>query len=161
MVVVAQSLLRIGSAAGGLAVGAYFAALRARGVPVTSLLLGALAGLGFVTELVVAPLAGAASDRYGRRVFVVVAPVLAAAGVVVLPGASVLAAVPPLGLLALVVGVSRLVEGAGSAVATPATLGLLADGTEGDRLRRGRLMSFYELSSSGGIAVGAAAGPLL
>jgi hypothetical protein len=41
-----------------------------------------------------------------------------------------------------------------------ATLGLLADGTQGNRLRRGRLMSFYELSLSGGIAVGAAAGPL-
>lgn len=42
-----------------------------------------------------------------------------------------------------------------------AALCLLADGTEGDRIRRDRLMSFYELSSSGGIAVGAAAGPLL
>ena len=160
-VVVAQLLLRVGSAAGGLVVGSYFAALRARGVPVTSLLVGVLAGLGFVTELVVAPLAGAGSDRYGRRVFVVVAPVVAAAGVVLLPGASLLAAVPPLGLVALVVGVSRLVEGSGSAMAVPATLGLLADGTEGDRRRRGRLMSFYELSSSGGIALGAAAGPVL
>jgi MFS family permease len=61
----------------------------------------------------------------------------------------------------LVVGVSRLVEGAGSAIAAPVTLGLLADSTEGDRVRRGRQMSFYELASSGGIAVGAAAGPLL
>jgi MFS family permease len=160
-VVVAQSLLRLGSAAGGLVIGSYFAGLRAHGVPVTSLLVGVVSGLGFVTELVVAPLAGAGSDRYGRRVFVVVAPVLAAAGVLLVPGASVLAAVPPLGLVALVVAVSRLVEGSGSAMAAPATLGLLADGTEGDRVRRGRLMSFYELSSSGGIAVGAAAGPLL
>ncbi|ROO52020.1 hypothetical protein EDC02_6916 [Micromonospora sp. Llam0] len=68
------------------------------------------------------PLAGAGSDRYGRRVFLVVAPVLAAAGIAVLPGASLLAAVPSLGLLAAVVGVSRLVEGAGSAMAAPATL---------------------------------------
>jgi MFS family permease len=161
VVVLAQLLLRVGSAAGGLLVGSYFAQLRAGGVAVTSALLGVLAGLGFLTELVVAPLAGALSDRYGRRRFVIVAPVLAAAGVVLLPGASLLAAVPPLGLVVLVVGVSRLVEGSGSAMAVPATLGLLADATEDDRQRRGRLMSFFELSSSGGIALGAAAGPLL
>jgi MFS family permease len=160
-VVVSQLLLRVGSAAGGLVVGSYFADLHAHGVPVTSLLVGVLAGAGYLTELVFAPLAGAWSDRRGRRVFVIVAPLLAAAGIVLLPAASLLAAAPPLVLVVLVVGVSRLVEGAGSAIAAPATLGLLADGTEGDRVRRGRQMSFYELASSGGIAVGAAAGPLL
>jgi MFS family permease len=160
-VLVSQLLLRVGSAAGGLVVGSYFADLRAHGVPVTSLLVGVLAAAGYVTELVFAPLAGAWSDRRGRRVFVIVAPLLAAAGVVLLPAASLLAAVPPLVLIVLVVGVARLVEGTGSAMAVPATLGLLADGTEGDRMRRGRQMSFYELTSSGGIAVGAAAGPLL
>jgi MFS family permease len=141
-------------------VGSYFADLRTRGVPLTSLLVGALSGLGFVTELVVGPLAGAASDRRGPRTFVIAAPVLAAARVVLLPGASLPPAVPPLGLVALVVGLSRLVDGSGSAMAAPATLGLLADATEGDR-RRGRLMSFHELASSGGTALGAAAGPLL
>jgi MFS family permease len=160
-VLVSQLLLRVGSAAGGLAVGAYFAALRGRGVPITSSLVGLLAGLGFLAELVVAPLAGAASDRYGRRRFVIVAPAVAAVGVVLLPGASLLAAVPPLGLVLLVVGLSRLVDGSGSAMAVPATLGLLADATEGDRQLRGRQMGFYELASSGGIALGAAAGPLL
>jgi MFS family permease len=159
-VVVAQLLLWVGSAAGGLVVGSYFADLRTRGVPLTSLLVGALSGLGFVTELVVGPLAGAASDRRGPRTFVIAAPVLAAARVVLLPGASLPPAVPPLGLVALVVGLSRLVDGSGSAMAAPATLGLLADATEGDR-RRGRLMSFHELASSGGTALGAAAGPLL
>jgi MFS family permease len=160
-VLVSQLLLRIGSAAGGLVVGAYFADLRGHGVPITSPLVGALAGLGFLAELVVAPLAGAGSDRYGRRPFVVVAPVVAAVGVILLPGASLLAAVPPLGLVMLTVGLARLVEGSGGAMAVPATLGLLADATEGDRRRRGRQMSFYELTSSGGIALGAASGPLL
>jgi predicted MFS family arabinose efflux permease len=81
--------------------------------------------------------------------------------VILLPGASVLAVVPSLGLVAVVVAVSRVVEGSGDAMAVPATLGLLADATEGDRPRRGRQMSFYELASSVGIAMGAAAGPLL
>jgi MFS family permease len=46
-------------------------------------------------------------------------------------------------------------------MAVPATLGLLADATDGDRMRRGRQMSLFELVSAGGIAVGAALGPLL
>lgn len=112
-----------------------------------------------------APAAGANSDRRGRRVFLVVAPLLAAVGVLVTPAGSLLDMVPPLMLVLAVVAVARLVEGAGTAMAVPATLGLLADATDGgagsDRLRRGRQMSFFELASAGGIAVGAAAGPLL
>lgn len=159
--VVSQLLLRVGSSAGGLVVGSYFVQLRAQGVPVTATLVGVLAGAGYFAEVVGAPWAGAASDRRGRRIFLIMGPVLAAAGVLLLPGASLLAAGPPLGLVVLVVGAARLVEGAGDALATPATLGLLGDGTEGDRRRRARQMSFYELSSSGGIALGAVVGPLL
>lgn len=160
-VVFSQLLLRTASAAGALVVGSYFVDLARQGVPVGSLLLGVLAGLGFLAELVVAPLAGGASDRRGRRVFLVLAPVLAAAGVLLTPGASLVSAAPPLLLVAAVIGVARLLDGAGAGIATPATLGLLADATDGDRLRRGRLTSMYELSSSGGIALGAVIGPLL
>jgi MFS family permease len=161
VVILAQWLLRAGSAAGGLALGSYFATLQARGVPVTSMLVGVLSSLGFLSEVLGAPAAGAASDRRGRRPFLVVAPLLAAVGVLLVPSGSLLAVLPPLALVMLVIAVSRIVEGAGSALATPVTLGLLADATEGDRRRRGRQMGYYELASSAGIAVGAAAGPLL
>jgi MFS family permease len=160
-VVGSQLLLRVGSAAGGLVVGSYLAALHARGVPVTSVLVGVLSALGYLTELVFAPLAGAWTDRRGRRTFVLLAPLLAATGVLVVPTGSLVAAVPPIALVAVAVGMARLVEGAGSAMAVPATLGLLADATDGDRLRRGRQMSLYELASSAGIGIGAAVGPLL
>lgn len=94
--------------------------------------------------------------------FLVTAPVLAAVGALLTPAGSVLDAVPPLTLVVAVVATARLVEGAaGTAMAVPATLGLLADATDENRLRRGRQMSLYELASAGGIAVGAAAGPLL
>lgn len=160
-VIVSQLLLRTGSAAGALVVGSYFVDLARAGVPVGSLLLGALSALSFLAELVLAPVAGAASDRRGRRAFLLLGPVLAAAGVLLTPGASVVTAAPPLILVVVVVGAARLVDGAGGAAAAPATLGLIADATDGDRLRRGRLTSLYELSSSGGIAVGAVLGPLL
>ncbi|MFE1643975.1 MFS transporter [Microbacterium sp. P01] len=160
-VIVAQLLLRTASAAGALALGSYFVELSRNGAPVGALLLGVLSGLSFLAELILAPAAGSASDRRGRRVFLVAAPLLAAVGILLAPGASVLAAVPSIALVVVVVGTSRLLDGAGAAISAPATLGLLADASDGDRMRRGRVTSLYELSSSGGIALGAVAGPLL
>lgn len=160
-VIVAQLLLRTASAAGALVVGSYFVDLSRHGVPVGSALLGALSGLSYLAELVLAPVAGAASDRRGRRVFLVLAPLLAAAGVAITPAASLVSVAPPLLLVVVAIAVARLTDGTGSAMSTPATLGLLADATDEDRDRRGRLTSLYELATSGGIAVGAVVGPVL
>ncbi|TQK18108.1 putative MFS family arabinose efflux permease [Microbacterium sp. SLBN-154] len=160
-VLVAQLLIRSASAAGALALGAYFVDLARAGAPVGALILGVLSGLSFLAELVLAPLAGSASDRRGRRVFLVAAPLLAAAGILITPGASLIAVAPSAALVIAVVATSRLLDGAGAAIAAPATLGLLADASDDDRMRRGRVTSLYELSSSGGIAVGAVIGPLL
>lgn len=87
-VLVAQFLLRTASAAGALALGAYFVDLARAGAPVGALILGVLSGLSFLAELVLAPIAGSASDRRGRRVFLIAAPLLAAAGILITPGAS-------------------------------------------------------------------------
>lgn len=160
-VIVAQLLLRTASAAGALALGAYFVDLSRDGAPVGAVLLGLLSGLSFLAELVLAPIAGSASDRRGRRLFLLAAPLLAGAGILLTPGASLIAAAPSIGLVVVIVGTARLLDGAGSAISAPATLGLLADVSDGDRMRRGRVTSMYELSSSGGIALGAVAGPLL
>lgn len=160
-VIVAQLLLRTASAAGALALGSYFVDLSRQGAPVGPLLLGILSGVSFLAELVLAPIAGSASDRRGRRVFLVAAPLLAAAGILLTPGASLFAAAPSIVLVVVIVGTSRLLDGAGAAIAAPTTLGLLADASDGDPRRRGRVTSLYELSSSGGIALGAVAGPLL
>lgn len=161
VVIVAQLLLRTASAAGALVLGAYFVDLARDGAPVGALLLGALSGLSFLAELILAPIAGSASDRRGRRVFLIAAPLLAAAGILITPGASLVAAAPSIVLVVAIVGTSRLLDGAGAAISAPATLGLLADASDDDRMRRGRVTSLYELSSSGGIALGAVAGPLL
>lgn len=160
-VIVAQLLLRSASAAGALALGAYFVDLSRDGAPVGALLLGVLSGLSFLAELILAPVAGSASDRRGRRLFLIAAPLLAAAGILITPGASLVAAAPSIVLVVVIVGTARLLDGAGAAISAPATLGLLADASDDDRMRRGRVTSLYELSSSGGIALGAVAGPLL
>lgn len=160
-VTVAQLLLRTASAAGALALGSYFVELSRQGASVGPLLLGILSGVSFLAELVLAPVAGSASDRRGRRVFLVAAPLLAAVGILLTPGASLIATAPSIALVVVIVGTSRLLDGAGAAISAPTTLGLLADASDGDPRRRGRVTSLYELSSSGGIALGAVAGPLL
>ncbi|WP_347755654.1 MFS transporter [Agrococcus sp. ProA11] len=160
-VITSQLLLRIASAAAALVIGSYFVDLSREGVPVGAVLLGVLSGLAYLAELIIAPIAGAASDRRGRRIFLVIAPVLAALGVLLTPGASLGDAAPALILVVAAVGTAQVIGGAGGALAAPATLGLLADATDGDRMRRGRLASLYELASAGGIAVGAALGPIL
>jgi MFS family permease len=160
-VIVAQLLLRTASAAGALALGSYFVELSRQGTSVGPLLLGILSGVSFLAELVLAPVAGSASDRRGRRVFLVAAPLLAAVGILLTPGASLIATAPSIALVVVIVGTSRLLDGAGAAISAPTTLGLLADASDGDPRRRGRVTSLYELSSSGGIALGAVAGPLL
>jgi MFS family permease len=156
-----QLFLRVASSAGLLVIGSYFADLQRRGVPLTSLLLGLVTALVYVTELLFAPLAGALSDALGRKLFLVAGPALAAIAVLLPPVGSLAATVPPLALVLALVGASRLLEGVGSAVSVPTTLGFLADRTDDSPARRGRQMSFYELASSGGIALGAFIGPLL
>ncbi len=156
-----QLLLRVASSAGALVIGSYFVDLQTKGVPITSLLIGVLTSLGYLSEFLFAPFAGALSDIRGRRSLLLTGPLLAAVAVLLLPTGSIFIALPPLGLVLVLVGVSRLVEGAGAAVFVPATLSLLAAGTDHDPQRRGRQMSWYELASSGGIALGAIIGPLL
>ncbi|GAC1358012.1 MAG: hypothetical protein NVSMB38_40850 [Ktedonobacteraceae bacterium] len=150
----------MGSSAGLLVIGSYFVDLQAKGVPLTSILIGGVSSLVYLTELLFAPFAGWLSDARGRKGFLLLGPALAAFAVLLLPLGSLLTALPPLGLVLILVSVSRLIEGVGSAVSVPATLGFLSDGTDDTSEHRGREMSFYELASSGGISLGAVLGPL-
>jgi len=156
-----QLFLRVASSAGLLVIGSYLVDLHDRGVGVTGLLVGILTALVYVTELLVAPLAGALSDARGRKAFLLAGPALSALAVLLIPLGSLGAAHPPLALVLVLVGAARLVEGLGSALTVPATLGFLAEGTDDRPLQRGRQMSLFELASSGGLALGAVLGPLL
>ena len=160
-VVWSQFLLRLASSAGVLVIGAYFVYLRDHAKPVNSLILGVVSALVFVTELSFAPLAGSLSDQRGRRLFLLGGPVLAAIAVLLIPLGIGIKTALPLGLIVAIVGIARLVEGLGTAVAVPATLGFLAETTDGRPMSRGRVMGLFELASVIGIAAGAVLGPLL
>ncbi|GAC1514319.1 MAG: MFS transporter [Chloroflexota bacterium] len=160
-VIWSQFLLRLASGAGVLVIGAYFVYLRDHDKPVNSLILGVVSALVFVTELSFAPLAGALSDQKGRRLFLVSGPVMAAIAVLLIPLGIGIKTALPLGLIVGIVGIARLVEGVGTAVAVPATLGFLAEMTDCRPMSRGRVMALFELASVVGIAAGAVLGPLI
>jgi len=156
-----QLFLRIAGSAGVLVIGGYFVELQDKGMPITSVLVGAVTGLVYLTELLLAPPAGALSDGRGRKSFLLAGPLLAAFAVLLPPLGFLASALPPMALVVGLLALSRLIEGLGTAASVPATLGFLSEGTDHDPLRRGRQMSFYELAASGGVAVGAVLGPLL
>ena len=156
-----QLFLRIAGSAGVLVIGGYFVELQDKGLPITSVLVGALTGLVYLTELLLAPFAGALSDGRGRKRFLLAGPMLAAFAVLLPPLGFLASAMPPMALVVGLLALSRLIEGLGSAASVPATLSFLSEGTDRDPPKRGRQMSFYELAASGGVAMGAVLGPLL
>jgi MFS family permease len=146
-------LIRSASSAGGVVIGLYLAYLHSLGQQVTSVTVGLVAAVFYLTELTLTPVLGALSDRYGRKRFLVLGPLVGAVAVFL----------PPLALaLPLLIGM-RLLEGVSSSSSTPATLGYLAAATSGSEqsVRRGRVIGLFELAAAGGIAAGAALGPLL
>ncbi len=156
-----QLFLRIAGSAGVLVIGSYFVELADKGFPITSVLVGVITSLVYLSELLLAPLGGVLSDRGGRKVFLLAGPLLAAFGVLLPPLGFLVSAAPHISVVIGLLALARLIEGLGSAASVPATLGFLSEGTDRDPARRGRQMSFYELSASGGIAIGAVLGPLL
>jgi MFS family permease len=141
-------LLRANGGAGTVIFGLFLAQLATRtGDSITSLQVGLLAVVYFGTELVLAPIMGALSDRWNRRYFLIIGPLVGLIEVALIPF------VPFSNPLPYFLGL-RLISGTSSAITTPAVLGYLADYTSPDPSRRMRVMSFFELATSIGIAVG-------
>lgn len=131
-------LLRL---AGGLAtssLGLYLGALGQRGENV-----GLVAAGYYATELLLAPVFGALSDRWGRKGLMVAAPFLG--GIALL--------LYPLSTSVAVLFAIRVLEGVSAAGATPATLGYLSDLTDGSA-HRSRVMGLFEIVTLVGLALG-------
>lgn len=59
-------LIRLASSAGGVVIGLYLAYLYSLGQQITSVTVGLVAVVFYLTELTLTPVLGALSDRYGR-----------------------------------------------------------------------------------------------
>ncbi|HJT58479.1 MAG TPA: MFS transporter [Ktedonobacteraceae bacterium] len=145
-------ILRLNAGAANIILGRFLAELSLHhGRAITNINVGLLSVAFFVTELTLAPVMGALSDRWGRRIFLTVGPILGLISVGLLLLTPTENPLPYLLSLQVLAGIS-------SAMQVPAVLGYLADYTAQNPARRMRFMSFYELATSGGLAAGVASG---
>jgi MFS family permease len=141
-------ILRCASYAAGIMI-PIFLGLRSRTEHDVTVGLASLVAVTFyASELVGAPIFGSLSDRFGRKPFMILGPVLGGIAVHLL-GFTVI--VPVLVLV-------RTLQGFSTATAAPATLGFLSAQTAGSEKLRGRVMGLYEAATVVGLAAGAAIG---
>ncbi len=112
--------------------------------PVSYTLGGIIIAIFFVSELLGALLLGAWSDRFGRKPFITLGPLLGAIAVLITSMTTII------WLLAF----TRLLEGLSTASNAPATLGYIAEATSDSPKLRTRIAGFYEIATIGGIAIG-------
>ena len=145
-------LLRVNGGAGSILLGRFLAQLSVQsGHAISSIHVGLISVAYYIVELTLAPILGAVSDRLGRRIFLIVGPLFGLAQVALLIFTPTVNPFPYLLSLQLLAGIS-------SAMQVPAVLGYLADYTVENQSLRMRVMSLYELVTSGGLAVGVVLG---
>jgi MFS family permease len=141
-------LLRLNGGAGTLLIGRFLAQVAPlHGHTITSIEIGLLAAAYFVVELALSPVMGALSDRWGRRIFLTLGPLL---GLIQVTGFFLTPSDNPFPYMMAL----QVLAGVSSAMQVPAVLGYLADYTAQQPGLRTRIMSFYELVTSGGLAAG-------
>ncbi|HXX76973.1 MAG TPA: MFS transporter [Ktedonobacteraceae bacterium] len=144
--------MRLNGGAGPIILGRLLAQLSIeQGHPISNVHVGLLGVVYFVVELSLAPIMGALSDRTGRRFFLTLGPLIGMVQVMLLVFTPTQNPLPYLLFLQILAGVS-------TAMQVPAVLGYLADYTANSRALRMRVMSLYELATSGGFAVGVVLG---
>lgn len=145
-------VLRCAASAMGVMIGFYLRYLRDTGIqPTSAITVGFFAVAFFATELIGAPIFGAWSDRYGRKLFIVLGPLFGAAAVQI---TALTVAIPVLVL-------TRLLQGLSTASSLPATLSYLSVSTAHSPTARGRAVSLWEIATIGGMALGFRVGGVL
>jgi MFS family permease len=145
-------ILRVNGGAGPIILGRLLAQLSlVQGHTLSNIHVGMLSVTYFIVELTLAPVMGALSDRTGRRFFLMLGPLIGMLQVVLLVFTPVQNPLPYLLFLQVLAGIA-------TAMQVPAVLGYLADYTADSRALRMRVMSLYELATSGGFAIGVVLG---
>jgi MFS family permease len=143
-VIIGNALQRIAVGASGVLVGLYLAQLANRGSVIDAGLVGVLGAVSFGSELIAATPMGIASDAVTPRALMTGGSLLGA-------GATQLFGMT--GLLG-VFFLSRGLEGIGAAAVAPPLLAHLTDVTDHKPGLRVKVMSYFELSLLGGLALG-------
>jgi MFS family permease len=144
--------LRFSTALTGQMLAVYLVNLPEHGGPVvTATTLGLMHATFYLAELVLSPLFGVLSDRLGHHRVMLFGPVFGAVAVILTGLSSNL----------LVLGGTRILEGASTAASIPSILGYIALATVSSELLRGQAAARFEGATLAGIGVGFAAAPLL
>jgi MFS family permease len=161
--------LRFSTGLTGAMLGAYLAALPLYGGErVSPLVVGVFSATFYVAELVLSPYFGVLSDRRGHHRVMLYGPIFGAVAVVLtaftadlgLPGPLAALLGPLVGSL-VVLGVTRVLEGASTAASVPSILGFIAIVTAGDAGLRGKASARFEGATLLGLGAGFALAPLL
>ncbi len=144
--------LRFSTGLTGAMLSAYLAKLPEHGGPVVAATtLALLHATFYVAELVLSPVFGLLSDKLGHHRVMLFGPVFGAAAVILTGLTTNL----------LLLGGTRLLEGASTAASIPSILGYIAAVTAGNELLRGKAAARFEGATLAGIGVGFAVAPLL
>ncbi len=144
--------LRFSTGLTGAMLSAYLAELPDHGGPVVAATTIALLHAAFYgAELLLSPFFGLLSDRLGHHRVMLFGPAFGAVAVILTGLTTNL----------LLLGGTRLLEGASTAASIPSILGYLAAVTAGNELLRGKAAARFEGATLAGIGVGFAVAPLL
>lgn len=143
-IVTGTLLLRLSSHVMGLMLGFYLAAIDRNYFHISYTERGFIIAAFFIPELIGSPILGAMSDRYGRKLFILLGPILGAIAV------QITSLTTAVWLLVF----TRLLEGLSTASSVPATLGYISEATVGKPKLRARILGLFEITFVGGIAIG-------
>ena len=150
--------LRFSTGLTGSMLAFYLAHLQDHGGPsVDGFVVGLYSATFYLAELVLSPLFGIISDRYGHHRIMVFGPVFGATAVILTglaPAFLVFGAIVMLVILAA----TRVLEGASSAASVPSILGYIAMATAGDEVLRGKTSARFEAATLAGLGLGAIVG---
>jgi MFS family permease len=144
--------LRFSTGLTGSMLAVYLARLHLHGGPfIEPTTLAWLHSAFYISELALSPLFGILSDRFGHHRMMLVGPVFGAVAVILTGLTTNL----------LVLGGTRILEGASTAASVPSILGYIALVTAGNELLRGKAAARFEGATLAGIGAGFVAAPVL
>jgi MFS family permease len=150
-VIVGSLLLRFASQTTGQMLQSYFDSIDSEYYHLSHTLTGFITASFFIAELFGSLVLGAMSDRYGRRLFIILGPVLGFIAV----------QLTSMTVVIWILVITRLLEGLSTASSVPATLGYISEATVGRPALRARIIGLFEITLFGGIAMGASVGGFL
>jgi MFS family permease len=144
--------LRFSTGLTGAMLGLYLATLSMPdGSPVDDRVVGLLAAVFYLSELVLSPIFGILSDRFGHHRIMLYGPIFGGVAVIM---TGLTTELP-------ILGATRLLEGASTAASVPSILGFIALATAGNEILRGKAAARFEGATLAGLGVGFIVAPTL